>query len=42
MNAGCKAAFVAREGKVLSPLQTRPEIVGKDLSEVVDAVLGDR
>ena len=42
MNAGCKAAFIAREGKVLSSLQARPEIVGKDLSEVVDEVLGNR
>ena len=42
MSAGCKAAFIAREGKVLSPLQARPGIVGKDLSEVVDEVLRDR
>ena len=41
-DAGCKSAFIVREGKVLSPLQARPEIVGKDLSEVVDEVLGDR
>ncbi len=39
MNAGCKAAFIAREGKVLSPLQARPDMVGKNLREVVDEVL---
>ena len=42
MNAGCTSAFIAREGKVLSPLQAQPEIVGKDLREVVDEVLRDR
>ena len=41
-DAGCKTAFIAREGKVLSPLQARPEIVGKNLSEVVDVVLEGR
>ena len=37
--AGCVTAFVARPGKVLDPLVDRPEIVGADLAEVVDAIL---
>ncbi len=36
---GCAAAFVAREGKVLDPLVTRPDIVGADLGEVAERVL---
>jgi 2-haloacid dehalogenase len=36
--AGCSAAFVARPGKVLSPL-TRPDIVGDDLAEVARKIL---
>jgi len=37
--AGCRAAFVARPGMVLSPSGERPEIVGADLSEVADQLL---
>ena len=37
--AGCAAAFVARPGMVLSPLGRRPDIVGGDLSAVVDQIL---
>jgi 2-haloacid dehalogenase len=37
--AGCKAAFVARPGMVLSPLGARPDIVGADISEVVDQII---
>ncbi len=37
--AGCRAAFVARPGAVLSPLGDRPDIVGADLTEVVDRIL---
>jgi 2-haloacid dehalogenase len=37
--AGCATAFVARPGKALDPLVERPEIVGADLAEVVDAIL---
>jgi 2-haloacid dehalogenase len=37
--AGCVTAFVARPGKALDPLVERPEIVGADLAEVVDAIL---
>jgi 2-haloacid dehalogenase len=32
--AGCAAAFVARPGKVPSPLGPQPDIVGADLAEV--------
>jgi len=37
--AGCKAAFVARPGMVLSPLGRQPDIVGVDLGEVVDKIV---
>ena len=37
--AGCATAFVAQPGKVLDPLVERPEIVGRDLTEVADAIL---
>ncbi|GAB2808285.1 haloacid dehalogenase type II [Actinoallomurus bryophytorum] len=39
LSAGCKAAFVARPGMVLSPLGARPDIVGADISEVVDQII---
>lgn len=37
--AGCSAAFVARPGMVLSPLGRQPDIVGRDIADVVDQVL---
>lgn len=37
--AGCRAAFVARPGMVLSPLGPRPDIVGDDIASVVDSIL---
>lgn len=37
--AGCKAAFVARPGMVLSPLGPRPDIVGADIAAVVDQIV---
>jgi 2-haloacid dehalogenase len=37
--AGCATAFVARPGKVLDPLVERPEIIGRNLGEVADAIL---
>jgi len=37
--AGARAAFVARPGMVLSPLGARPDIVGADVSEVVDQII---
>jgi len=39
MRAGCAAAFIARSGKALFPLFPKPDIVGKDLSEVSAAIL---
>lgn len=39
MQAGCRAAFVARPGKVLYPLLPPPDIVGADLLEVAEAIL---
>lgn len=41
LRAGWAAAFVARPGMVLGPLGERPDIVGRDLREVVDQVLGE-
>ena len=37
--AGCRAAFVARPGMVLSPLGARPDIVEPDIAAVVDRIL---
>jgi 2-haloacid dehalogenase len=37
--AGCRAAFVARPGKVLDPLAERPELVVADLDELADRLL---
>ena len=37
--AGAQAAFEARPGMVLSPVGAQPDIVGRDLDEVVDAVI---
>lgn len=39
LSAGCKAAFVARPGMVVSPLGPRPDIVGADIAAVVDLVI---
>jgi len=38
--AGCAAAFVGRPGAVLNPLGAQPDIVGRDLAEVADLILG--
>jgi 2-haloacid dehalogenase len=37
--AGCSAAFVARPGQPLSPLDPQPDIVGSDLEEVAAQIL---
>lgn len=37
--AGCRAAFVARPGMVLSPLGAQPDIVEPDIARVVDRIL---
>lgn len=39
LHAGCAAAFVARPGMVLDPLAERPDIVGRDMSEVAVQIL---
>lgn len=39
LSAGCKAAFVARPGMVLSPIGAQPDIVGPDVDAVVDRIL---
>ena len=41
IRAGWAAAFVARPGMVLSPLSERPDVVGRDLREVADQILGE-
>lgn len=38
--AGCSAAFVARPGMVLAPIGDQPDIVGANLEEVAEAILG--
>jgi 2-haloacid dehalogenase len=37
--AGCKAAFVARPGMVLSPIGAQPDIIGPDISDVVQQIV---
>ena len=37
--AGCAAAFVARPGMVVSPLGQKPDIIGADLTTVIDQIL---
>jgi 2-haloacid dehalogenase len=39
LGAGCRAAFVARPGKVLDPLAERPELVVNDLDELADRLV---
>ncbi|PWG62601.1 haloacid dehalogenase type II [Sediminicurvatus halobius] len=39
MSAGCGTAFVARPGQILDRLFPEPEIVGRDLGEVAEAIL---
>lgn len=38
--AGCAAAFVARPGMVPSPLGPQPDVIGADLDEVADRLIG--
>lgn len=37
--AGCKAAFIARPGMVLSPIGHQPDITGADATEVVSRII---
>ncbi|MGQ0569561.1 MAG: haloacid dehalogenase type II [Armatimonadota bacterium] len=39
LNAGCKAAFVARPGIVLDPIHEPPDIVGRDLREIAAKIM---
>lgn len=39
MNAGCKTAYIGREGKVYNELYKKPGISGNDLREVADKIL---
>ncbi len=39
LRAGCAAAFVQRPGMVLDPLAPRPDVVGRDLDVVANAIL---
>ncbi len=39
LRAGLKAAFVARPGKVLNPLDDPPDIVGRDLQEIAPRII---
>lgn len=39
IRAGASGAFVARPGMVLGPLSEKPDIIGKDLSEVADKII---
>ncbi len=39
LRAGCKAAFVARAGMVLDPIQQPPDVTGRDLREVADKII---
>jgi 2-haloacid dehalogenase len=39
LKAGCAAAFIARPGMVLDPLVEKPDIIGKNLEEVVTKIL---
>jgi 2-haloacid dehalogenase len=39
IRAGCRAAFVARPGMVLGPLDEKPDLIGHDLTEVVTQIM---
>jgi 2-haloacid dehalogenase len=39
LTAGCKAAFVARPEKVLSPKGAKPDISSRDLQEVAEQII---
>lgn len=40
INAGCKTAYIRREGKVYNPLYEKPDMSGADLSEIADKIIG--
>jgi 2-haloacid dehalogenase len=37
--AGCRAAFVARPGMPVNPIDPQPDVVGADLGEIADRIL---
>jgi 2-haloacid dehalogenase len=39
MRAGAAAAFVSRPGMVLNPLFPAPDVVGRDMRDVVEKIL---
>ncbi|MDA7015501.1 haloacid dehalogenase type II [Pseudomonas cerasi] len=39
--AGCRTAFVERPGKVLNPLGTQPDLIGKDVQDVAMKLCAD-
>jgi 2-haloacid dehalogenase len=39
LRAGWKAAFVQRPGMVLGPLDKKPQVIGRDLSDVADNLI---
>ena len=39
LSAGCRAAFVARPGMVLSPIGAQPDIIGPDIDSVVAQII---
>lgn len=41
-SAGCRTAFVAREGHALNPLMNSPDVTGRNLEEVARAILHSR
>jgi 2-haloacid dehalogenase len=41
LSAGCRAAFVARPGMVLSPIGPRPDIAGPDIDAVIDQIIAN-
>ena len=40
LRAGCAAAFVARPGMVFDPLVEQPDVMGANLLEVADGIIG--
>jgi 2-haloacid dehalogenase len=40
LRAGCAGAFVARPGMILDPLVPVPDVVGSDMAEVAERILG--
>jgi 2-haloacid dehalogenase len=39
IRAGCQAAFIARPGMVLGPLDEQPDIIGRDLANVTSQII---